>query len=45
MQPKMKRSPDLLLVLVIAFVVGAVMTGVSQSDLQLTALVQNVFNS
>ncbi|WP_268235825.1 MULTISPECIES: hypothetical protein [Marinobacterium] len=41
----MKKSPDLVLVLVLVFVVGAVMTGVSQTDLQLTALVQQVFNN
>jgi len=42
----MKRSPDLVLVLVLVFVVGAVMTGVSQTaNLQFTALVQQVFNS
>lgn len=41
----MNRSPDLVLVLVIVFVVGAVMTGISHSDLQLAAMVQNVFNS
>jgi hypothetical protein len=41
----MNKSPDLVLVLVVVFVVGAVMTGISQSDLQLAALVQDVFNS
>lgn len=41
----MKKSPDLVLVLVLVFVVGALMTGVSQSDVQLTALMQQVFNS
>jgi len=41
----MKKSPDIVLVLVLVFVVGAIMTGVSQTDLQLTALVQQVFNS
>ncbi|TCK06037.1 hypothetical protein [Marinobacterium mangrovicola] len=41
----MKKSPDLVLVLVLVFVVGALMTGVSQTDLQLTSLVQQAFNS
>ncbi len=41
----MKKSPDLVLVLVLVFVVGALMTGVSQTDLQLSALVQQAFNS
>ncbi|KEA63461.1 hypothetical protein ADIMK_2240 [Marinobacterium lacunae] len=41
----MKKSPDLVLVLVLVFVVGAIMTGVSQTDVQFTALVQQVFNS
>jgi len=41
----MKKSPDLVLILVLFFVVGTLMTGVSQTDLQLTALVQQVFNS
>jgi hypothetical protein len=41
----MNKSPDLVLVLVVVFVVGAVMTGISQSDLQLAALVQDAFNS
>lgn len=41
----MNKSPDLVLVLVVVFVVGAVMTGISQSDLQIAAMVQDVFNS
>lgn len=41
----MKKSPDLVLILVLVFVVGTLMTGVSQTDLQLTSLVQQVFNS
>ncbi|WP_272941690.1 hypothetical protein [Marinobacterium stanieri] len=41
----MNKSPDLVLVLVVAFVVGAVMTGISQSDLQLASMVQQAFNS
>lgn len=45
MQRKVKRSPDLILMLVVAFVIGAIMTGVSQSDIQLAALVKQVFTS
>lgn len=41
----MKRNPDLVLVLVIVFVVGTVMTGVSQSGLEIASVVQQVFNS
>ncbi|MGB2130015.1 MAG: hypothetical protein ACPHXW_01235 [Marinobacterium sp.] len=41
----MNRSPDLVLVLVVVFIVGTVMTGISQSDLQLAAMVQDAFNS
>lgn len=41
----MKKSPDLVVILILVFIVGTVATGVSQSDLQLTALVQQVFNS
>lgn len=41
----MNKSPDLVLVLVVAFIVGAVMTGISQSDLQLASMVQQAFNS
>ncbi|WP_268927275.1 hypothetical protein [Marinobacterium alkalitolerans] len=41
----MNKSPDLVLVLVVVFIVGAVMTGISQSDLQLASLVQQAFNS
>ncbi|MDY6890013.1 MAG: hypothetical protein SVU24_00235 [Pseudomonadota bacterium] len=39
----MNKSPDLVLTLVIVFIVGAVMTGISQSDLQLATMVQQVF--
>ncbi len=45
MQRKMKRSPDLILILVVAFVIGAIMTGVSQSDIHLATIVKQVFNS
>ncbi len=41
----MKKGPDLILVLTLLFVVGSVVTGVSQSDLQLAALVQPLINS
>lgn len=41
----MKRSPDLLFVLVVVFLVGTVMTGVSQSAPELASVVQQVFNS
>ncbi len=41
----MNKSPDLVLVLVVVFVVGAVMTGISQSDLQIAAMMQDAFNS
>ncbi|MDF2182642.1 hypothetical protein [Neptuniibacter sp. CAU 1671] len=41
----MKKSPDLVLVLVIVFVVGSVMTGVSHADFQFTSLIQQVFNN
>lgn len=42
----MKKGPDLMLVLVMVFVVGSIMTGVvSQADLQIASLVGQVFNS
>ncbi|HSG04325.1 MAG TPA: hypothetical protein VLA39_11435 [Marinobacterium sp.] len=41
----MKRSPDLILLILIAVVVGIVMTGVAQSDLQIAATLQTIFNS
>ncbi|EXJ10535.1 hypothetical protein D791_02600 [Nitrincola nitratireducens] len=41
----MKRSPDLILVVVLFFIVGTVMTGVSQSAPEIASLVQQVFNS
>jgi hypothetical protein len=41
----MRRSPDLVLVLVLVFVIGTVMTGVSQSGIEFAAVVQQVFNS
>lgn len=41
----MKKSPDLIVLMLVAVVVGVLMTGVAQSDLQIAALVQNIFNS
>ncbi len=41
----MKKGPDLLFVLIMVFVVGFVVTSVSQSDLQLASLVTQVINS
>lgn len=40
----MKKGPDLIVVLVMVFVVGSVMTGMSQVDFQLAALVEQMFN-
>ena len=41
----MKKSPDLVMILVMVFVVGSVMTGVSHADFQFASLVDQVFNS
>ncbi|WP_268814346.1 hypothetical protein [Nitrincola tapanii] len=41
----MKKSPDLLVLVIISFVIGTLMTGVSQSGLEIATLVQQVFNS
>ena len=41
----MKKGPDLVLILVVVFVLGSVMTGVSHSDFELASLFQQVFNS
>lgn len=41
----MKKGPDLVFVLVVVFVLGSVMTGVSQADFQLASLFEQVFNS
>ncbi len=41
----MKKGPDLILILVVVFVVGFVITTVSQSDLQLAAVVGQAINS
>lgn len=41
----MKKSPDLVVMLVIVFVLGSVMTGVSHADFQLATLFDQVFNS
>lgn len=43
MQTKMKRRPDLIVVLLVAFVFGAILTGVSQSDLQIVSFVSQAF--
>ncbi|MDO6514914.1 hypothetical protein WNY58_12160 [Neptuniibacter pectenicola] len=41
----MKKGPDLVLILVVVFVLGSVMTGVSHADFELASLFQQVFNS
>ena len=41
----MKRSPDLLLAVVVVFIVGTIMTGVAQSAPVLAAVMQQVLNS
>jgi hypothetical protein len=41
----MKKGPDLVVILVIVFVLGSVMTGVSHADFQFAALFDQVFNS
>ncbi len=41
----MKKGPDLILILIMVFVAGFLVTTVSQSDLQLAALVSDVINS
>jgi len=41
----MKKGPDLILILILVFIVGTVMTGVSQRGFELASLVQQVFNS
>ena len=44
-QTNMKKGPDLVMVIVLAFVVGSVLTGVfSQTDFQFASLVGQVFN-
>jgi hypothetical protein len=41
----MKKGPDLIMVVVMVFVVGSIMTGVfSQSDFEFASLVAQVFN-
>ncbi|SIS86400.1 hypothetical protein [Neptunomonas antarctica] len=41
----MKKGPDLVVIVVMAFVVGSVLTGVfSQTDFQFASLVEQVFN-
>ncbi len=41
----MKKGPDIVLILVMVFVIGSVMTGVSHVDFQFATLVQQVFNN
>jgi len=41
----MKKGPELMMVIVMVFVIGSIMTGVSQSDIQFAALVEQVFNN
>jgi len=41
----MKQGPDLILVLIVVFVVGFVVTTLSQSDLQLASVVSQAINS
>ena len=41
----MKQGPDLILMLIVVFVVGFVVTGLSQSDLQLASVVSQAINS
>lgn len=40
----MKKGPDLVSLLIAAFVVGTVITGVSNSDIELAAIVGQVFH-
>ena len=40
----MKKGPDLVLILVVVFVLGSVMTGVSHADFELASLFLQVFN-
>lgn len=40
----MKKGPDLVSLLIAAFVVGTVISGVSSSDIELAAIVGQVFN-
>ena len=41
----MKKGPDIVLILVMVFVIGSVMTGVSQVDFQFATLVEQVFSN
>lgn len=41
----MKKGPDIVLILVMVFVIGSVMTGVSHADFQFATLVQQVFSN
>ncbi|MCV6610095.1 MAG: hypothetical protein OIF55_04910 [Amphritea sp.] len=40
----MKKGPDLVVVVISAFVLGTVITGVSHSDIEFIALVGQVLN-
>ncbi|MBY4676904.1 hypothetical protein [Marinobacterium arenosum] len=40
----MKKGPDLVVVLVLVFVIGSVMTGVTHADFQFASLVEQVLN-
>jgi len=40
----MKKGPDLVMVLVVVFVVGTLMTGVSHADFQFAAMVDQVMH-
>jgi len=41
----MKKGPDLMVILVLVFIVGSVMTGVSHGDFQFAALFEQVFRN
>jgi len=41
----MKKGPDLVLILVMVFVVGSVMTGVSHADIQFASLMEQMFSN
>jgi len=41
----MKKGPDIVFILVMVFVIGSAVTGVSHADFQFASLVEQVFNS
>lgn len=41
----MKKGPDIVLVLIMVFIVGSVMTGVSHVDFQFASLMEQVFRN